>query len=282
MYYAALKDAGESGREWTDMTVSELLIFLAICLYCGLFKAGGKMEWIWDKDPRKPTHPITQHMTLFRFQQIKRFLHISLHGLHNGDYYTKVEPLLSHIQDTSKSIYCPSSNVSVDEMMIWFSGRSPHTFQMKGKPTPEGFKILALCDYGYTWTFLPTSRITANKEVRKVDQVNRTGCSVLHLVEQLPFKQQAFNIYMDNYFSSIPLFQYLRMKGIGACGTTRTNSSRFPKDLKIGKDVKFDWNTRSGVIIDNVLAMLWIDNGAVTMLTTIYELLGDEWEVERN
>ena len=153
---------------------------------------------------------------------------------------------------------------------------------MKGKPTPEGFKILALCDYGYTWTFLPTSCITANKEVRKVDQVNGTGCSVLHLVEQLPFKQQAFNIYMDNYFSSILLFQYLWMKGIGACGTTRTNSARFPKELKIGKDLKFDWNTRSGMIVDDVLAMLWIDNGPVTMLTTIHELVGDEWEAERN
>ena len=153
---------------------------------------------------------------------------------------------------------------------------------MKGKPTPEGFKILALCDYGYTWTFLPSSRINANKEVKKAEGINGTGCSVLHLVEQLPFKQQAFNIYMDNYFSSIPLFQYLQAKGIGACGTCRTNSARFPKVLKVGKDARFDWDTRSGVVVDGVLAILWIDNGAVTMLSTIHELIGDDWEVKRN
>jgi hypothetical protein len=153
---------------------------------------------------------------------------------------------------------------------------------MKGKLILEGFKILALCDYGYTWTFLPTSRITANKEIKKVDGINGTGCSVLHLIEQLPFKQQAFNIYMDNFFSSIPLFQYLQTKGIGACGTCRTNSARFPKVLKVGKDAKLDWNTRSGVVVDDVLAILWIDNGAVTMLSTIHQLIGDDWEVERN
>src|SRR4051812_27426425 len=98
-YYAAVKDAGESGRKWTELTVPELLIFLALCLYCGLFKAGGSIEWLWDKDPHKPTHHITQHMSLFRFQQIKRFLHISLHGVNTGDYYSKLEPLLSHVRD---------------------------------------------------------------------------------------------------------------------------------------------------------------------------------------
>jgi hypothetical protein len=153
---------------------------------------------------------------------------------------------------------------------------------VKGKPTPEGFKILALCDYGYTWTFLPISRITPNKEIKKVDKICQTGCSVIHLVEQLPFKQKPFNIYMDNLFSSIPLFQYLRTKGIGACGTTRTNSARFPKVLNIGKDAKLDWNTRSGVVVDDVLAMLWIDNRPVTMLTTIHELIGDDWDIMRD
>jgi hypothetical protein len=141
---------------------------------------------------------------------------------------------------------------------------------------------LALCDYGYTWTFLPTSRINTNKEVKKIDQINGTGCLVLHLVEQLPFKLKAFNIFMDNYFSSIPLFQHLRLMRIGACGTCRTNSAKFPKVLKVGKETKLDWDTRSGVVVDDVLATLWIDNGAVTMLSTIHELIGDDWEVKRN
>jgi hypothetical protein len=281
-YYAAVKDAGESGREWTALTIPELLTWLAICIYCGLFKAGGSLEWLWDKDPHKPTHHITQYMSLFRFQQIKRFLHISLHGQNIGDYYSKVEPLLSHVRNISKLLYIPSSFLSIDEMIVRFTGRSPHTFRLKGKPTPEGFKILALCDYGYTWTFLPTSRINTNKEVKKIDQINGTGCLVLHLVEQLPFKLKAFNIFMDNYFSSIPLFQHLRLMRIGACGTCQTNSAKFPKVLKVGKETKLDWDTRSGVVVDDVLATLWIDNGAVTMLSTIHELIGDDWEVKRN
>jgi Transposase IS4 len=152
---------------------------------------------------------------------------------------------------------------------------------MKNKPISEGYKIFALCDHGYTYTFLPTSRVQQNAEVRRVDGITYTGCIVLHLVLQLPYRDKTFNIFMDNYFSSVPLFSYLRAKGIGACGTVRPNSRGFPKELKVSKRVKMDWNFRSGVVVDDVLAMLWMDNGPVTMLTTIHELEGNAWEIEK-
>ena len=82
---------------------------------------------------------------------------------------------------------------------------------------------------------------------------------------------------MDNYFTSIPLFRYLQSKGIGACGTIRTNSARFPKQLKVKGNL--DWDTLSGVVVDEVLALLWVDNSIVTILTTIHSL-GDEWKIE--
>ncbi|CAG8650935.1 21170_t:CDS:2, partial [Gigaspora rosea] len=40
-------------------------------------------------------------------------------------------------------------------MIIWFSGRSMHMVRIKNKPTPEGYKILSLCDAGYTYTATP-------------------------------------------------------------------------------------------------------------------------------
>ena len=40
-------------------------------------------------------------------------------------------------------------NVSFDEMMVPFSGRSRHTIKIKNKPILEGFKIWALCNRGY-------------------------------------------------------------------------------------------------------------------------------------
>ncbi len=44
-------------------------------------------------------------------------------------------------------------------MIAKFSKRSAHTVRIKNKPTPEGYKILSLCDSGYIYTFIFTSRI---------------------------------------------------------------------------------------------------------------------------
>ena len=70
--------------------------------------------------------------------------------------------------------------------------------------------------------------------------------------------------------------------GYGACGTVCLNSAKFPAELKLGK-LKYqhlDWNTLVGKVVENVLAILWIDNGPVTMLTTIHNI-GEEWTVTR-
>ncbi|CAG8764350.1 19374_t:CDS:2, partial [Rhizophagus irregularis] len=66
----------------------------------------------------------------------------------------------------------------------------------------------------------------------------------------------------------------------GACGTVRTNSANFPKVLKANK--KLDWNTLSGVVVNNVLAILWMDNGSVMMLSTIHQIDNEnENQIER-
>lgn len=77
----------------------------------------------------------------------------------NINYFDKLEPLLSHTHDSCKKYYTPATNVSVDEMMICFSGQSVHTVCIKNKLTPEGFKIFSLCESGYTYTFLPMTQI---------------------------------------------------------------------------------------------------------------------------
>ena len=59
---------------------------------------------------------------------------------------------------------------------------------------------------------------------------------------------------MDNYFSNINFFNFLRNKKVGTYGTVCTNSVKFPKILKMKK--KLNWNILSGVVIDNVLAVL--------------------------
>src|SRR6266542_1187806 len=133
-------------------------------------------------------------------------------------------------------------------MIAKFSGRSAHTVKIKNKPTSESYKILSLCDAGYTYAFIFISRIQSQPKVQLISSLNRVGNEVCHLVFQLP-KGKSFNIFMDNYFSNISLFKYLRDNKIKACGTVQTNSANFPQILKVKK--KLDCDTLSEVVVND-------------------------------
>lgn len=218
-------------------------------------------------------------MEKIRYEQIKRYLHVSAPDATIVNYFDKLEPLLSHIRDVSKKLYTPATNVSVNEMTIRFSGQSEHAVRTKNKPTPDGFKIYALCDSGYTYTFLPTSQIVS-AQIEKVNGLTQTGSIVNHLAQQLPHSRLDFNVYMDDLFTSAKLLQHFRNNGIGACGTARSQAG-IPKELQVGKTSKLEWDTRSGVVMGGVLAVSWQDNSPATMMTTIHGIVGEQWEVTR-
>ena len=93
-------------------------------------------------------------------------MHISDYMTLPTFWYSKLNPLATHIRTVSKSICTPSSNVSIDEMIARFSERSTHTVRIKNKLTPESYKILSLCDAGYTYTFIFISRIQNQPEIQ--------------------------------------------------------------------------------------------------------------------
>jgi hypothetical protein len=69
-------------------------------------------------------------------------------------WYMKLSPLFEHLRTQFKAYCVPSSNVSVDEMMEAFTGRSAHTVKMSNRPIGEGYKIWAVADHGYVWHFI--------------------------------------------------------------------------------------------------------------------------------
>lgn len=79
------------------------------------------------------------------FCQIKRFLHISDPdlALSQAEWFQKLEPLNRIIRDRCQKYYLPALNVTVDEMMIRFGGKSFHTYRMASKPIKEGYKVFA-------------------------------------------------------------------------------------------------------------------------------------------
>jgi hypothetical protein len=94
---------------------------------------------------------------------------------------------------------------------------------------------------------------------------------VVRLTRNVP-QNKNHKLYCDNYYTTIPLFEFLYQKGILALGTVRCN--RIPNcELPNDKYIK---NLKRGTSVDKVSSygfaplslVLWKDNKVVTLLST--------------
>ncbi|CAG8749741.1 7842_t:CDS:2, partial [Cetraspora pellucida] len=89
----------------------------------------------------------------------------------------------------------------------------------------------------------------------------------------------ALSVLECSIFNSIQNLYPLHKGGICVYGTVHMNSTRFFKELKPIKDLPLDWNILLDKVVNNVLAIIWIDNGLITMLSTIHEISGNNSKI---
>jgi hypothetical protein len=169
--------------------------------------------------------------------------------------FQAAEPWSDLIQKVSAQLYLPGNNVTVDECMVPFTGRSKDTTLVKNKPTPVGFKVWVIAQNGlfirwlwhvkaspYTAVIvkLPKKKLAAKpqqgrkgkEKPKETVALSNTAGVVIHLVNMLP--KQTYHVFMDDLFSSPNLFRALREAGHGATGTARPNCG-ITKELKLAK-----------------------------------------------
>jgi hypothetical protein len=157
---------------------------------------------------------------------------------------------------------------------------------MKNKPIAEGYTVLAVCDSknGYTLQMRPKGLVKSEKKVQTC--IHGTPFSHLNDSEKVYFRMihasidafhshsSYYEVYMDNYFTSVNLLSALRKCNIGAAGTTRTNKSKWPSSLMVAKNHQLPYLFKSGVVVDDVLCCIWIDNNVVHFLSTVHDFEG--------
>ncbi|XP_044133452.1 piggyBac transposable element-derived protein 4-like [Bufo gargarizans] len=184
------------------------------------------------------------------------------------DRLYKIRPLLDYLSEKCLTVYTPSENVSVDESLVKFKGRLHFKQFLPSKRARYGIKLYKLCESttGYTSAF----RVYQGRD----SELNPQGCPAGlgangKVVWELmgPLLQKGYKLFIDNYYTSIPLFQSLQEANTGACGTFRRNRRGFPQSLLAKKLQRGQSDAlRSG----NLLALRYKDRKDVLMLSTIH------------
>lgn len=137
-------------RPWAPTDANEIRVFVGLLIYMGIWKEQTtEGYWRTEKDAHLgPLHPARQCMGLIRFQQLKRYLQISPHTPDSPDneprgeaeeaefdiehLWRQLEPLISEFRSASERYGQPSTNISIDELIVPRTGRSNHTYKMQG------------------------------------------------------------------------------------------------------------------------------------------------------
>ena len=167
---------------------------------------------------------------------MKSFLHfvdkdtIIPHGQPRLDRLARVRPILDLLK--FDSLYCLHRDVSVDEAMIKFKGKSKTRHDIPSKPIKWGIKVWTLADSvnGYILDL----KVYIGQEGDTVEK--NLG---MKIVSELTSKlSRGHYVYFDNYFTSLPLLQHLLDCDLYSCGPFLVNCAGIPhviKQLREGK-----------------------------------------------
>ena len=224
-----------SVRNWVPTSRDEMLSFLGLCLLMGLvYKPRLSMYWSGDEIYRTPV--FGQVMARDRFLLILRFLHCNDNDATDvrnpyRDRLHKIRPVISMLRSNCASVCQPGRDLCVDESLVLYKGRLAFKQFIRSKRARFGIKMFELCtSNGILLDFIVYHRKT-RAELLKI-----TGHDFL-FSEQIPltlmekYLDKGHRLFVDNYYTSTVLAQYLLDRGTKLVGTVRPTRRNFPPEL---------------------------------------------------
>ena len=244
--------------------------------FLGIFLATGlvclpNLEDYWEVNSIFSQPGIVKGMSRNHFQQLCGRLHFNdnslapAYGTPGYDNLYKIRPVIDAICEKSKMWYNPGRDVSVDEAMVKFKGRSTLKQFQPLKPIKRGFKIWCRADSvtGYIDNFVVYTG--------KSDEGRTTNLGYKVVMEACrDILDQGYHVFCDNYFTSVHLAADLLEHGTTLVGTTRPDRTDIPREL-INKEA-LDGVSRGvavSTILDNkVHCFVWLDKKPVFFIDT--------------
>lgn len=240
------------------LTKDELEKVFGILLLSGYNQLpSARLYWSTDNDVRNSLVCASIHRD--RFFLIIRNLHFA-HRVCTNDPGWKIRPLLNHLNEAFEKYMQMIDTLSIDESMIEYFG--PHHFKqfIQGKPIRYGFKVWTLCSStGACHKFVLYTGRTPRE-----DGISLGEAVVHEMASNIP---PGCHVFMDRFFTSIPVLQLLSDRCIGATGTIQRNRLRGAQNVlapesTFKKEQRGSYDMVSG---GGIAVVQWLDSKTVTL-----------------
>ena len=267
-------DVSASSRfgKWVETSVNEMKAYVGLQIFMGLCSKPALADY-WSLGSVDKTPGFGDVMSGNRYQLLCSFLHFNDNaeqvprGQPGYDPLFKIAPLIDILKPLYKVYYIPSRELSIDETMKLFAGRLSFKQFMPNKPIRWGIKLWSLAEsktgYILDWN------VYTGKGNKPVDDGLGLGHSVVMKLMDGGFLDCGHHLFTDNFYSSPVLFDALKVRGTGACGTVRPTRRNLPdaikpKNLKLKKHEDPVFYRMSDSVV-----CAWHDTARVNFISTI-------------
>jgi hypothetical protein len=128
--------------------------------------------------------------------------------------FLRVEELLKTLNQTWKAVYRPQKELSFYEATCAFKGRHMWKTYSKDKPHPWGFKFYSLNEAltGFTIDTVPYEGVDTVQSNQI--QLGTTHAVVAQSLERSNCFDKNHSLFMDNFYTSIPMFVHFFRRSI--------------------------------------------------------------------
>lgn len=269
-------------KEWESTSVEEIRGFLAVIINMGLNKKSN-IEAYWSKKSSQSMPWFSAMFPRNRFQLLLKFFHVSNinlpgPGQPNYDPTAKFSDIVDHANRVFRHHYKPHQQLSVDESLIGTKCRTTLLQYLPNKKHHQwGVKLWMLCD-AVTNYCMGFSVYKGAKDLKEQQEIKKDGLAyvvVTRLLTSCNLLRKGYHIFMDNYFTNIPLAKYLYNLKTFITGTIRKNRKFLPKFILSRYGIGEKKYGRNGPLLCAGFREKMSSKNPVLLLSSYYEAIDE-------
>ena len=143
-----------------------------------------------------------------------------------SDRLYKIRPLVDHFSNAFRRAFTPHRDICIDESLLLFKGRIIFRQCMLLKRERFDIKLFCLTDkHGYLHTFRVYSR--KDDPISNINDQIPPECTNMSVTSKLTiallnnFLGEGYHLYIDNWYSSVPLLRYFLQQQTICTSTAR-------------------------------------------------------------